>query len=84
MPSVDVLLFAKGDLRLALEATTAKKVAGRLKDWNSDALLAAPEADVVDDLIADGTVHCPQLLRAQAWMPPPSEATQTWIGLARD
>jgi hypothetical protein len=80
MPCVDdVLLFAKRGLGPVLGAT-AKKVADRLQRWDPDRLLAAPEADVVNDLVAEGTVRCPQLLRDEAWMPPPSEASQTWHG----
>jgi len=73
------VLFAKRGLGAVLEAT-AKKVADRLQTWDSDALLSAPEADIVEELVAEGTVRCPQLLRDEAWMPPPSEARQTWIG----
>jgi hypothetical protein len=76
----NVMLFAKPDLGSALEATT-KKVADRLQAWNPDALLAAPEADVIEELIGEGTVRCPELLRADAWMPPPSEAKQMWRGI---
>ncbi len=71
-------LFAKGDLRSALEATTRKTV-DRLNKWDPDALLNASEADVVEELTDEGSVHCPQLLRDQVWMPPPSEVMQTFM-----
>lgn len=82
--SVEQYLFAKDDLRSALAANVAK-VARRLQEWNHDALLNAPEADVADDLINEATVECPRLLRDEAWMPPPSEILQTvnqlgWTG----
>ena len=72
---METLLFAEGDLGSVLGAT-ARKPAERLGVWDADALLKAPEADVVEELIEEGTVRCPRLLRDEAWMPPPSETTQ--------
>jgi hypothetical protein len=72
---VETLLFAEGDLGSVLGAT-ARKPAERLGAWDADALLKAPEADVVEELIEEGTVRCPRLLRDEVWMPPPSETTQ--------
>jgi hypothetical protein len=72
---VETLLFAEGDLGSVLGAT-ARKPAERLGAWDADALLKAPEADVVEELIEEGMVRCPRLLRDEAWMPPPSETTQ--------
>lgn len=68
-------LFSEGDLGMSLQAA-ARKMAGRLETWDADALLKAPEADVIDELIEEGTGRCPRLLRDHAWMPPPSETTQ--------
>lgn len=50
-------------------------MAGRLETWDADALLKAPEADVIDELLEEGTAQCPRLLRDKAWMPPPSQTT---------
>ena len=72
---METLLFAEGDLGSVLGAT-ARKPAERLGAWDADALLKAPEADVIEELIEEGTVRCPRLLRDEAWMPPPSETTQ--------
>ncbi|MGB6161955.1 MAG: hypothetical protein WCF33_18260 [Pseudonocardiaceae bacterium] len=68
-------LFAKDDLGTALQAK-ARDVAKRMEQWDPNALLKAPEADVVDELIGVSTVKCPRLLRDQAWMPEPSEIAQ--------
>jgi len=68
-------LFAEGDLGGSLQAA-ARKVAERLQARDADALLKAPEADVIDELIEEGKALCPRLLRDKMWMPPPSEATQ--------
>jgi hypothetical protein len=72
---VGTFLFSEGDLGMSLLAA-ARKMAGRLETWDADALLKAPEADVIDELIEEGTGRCPRLLRDHAWMPPPSETTQ--------
>ena len=71
---METLLFAEGDLGSVLGATARRPQ--RLGVWDADALLKAPEADVVEELIEEGTVRCPRLLRDEAWMPPPSETTQ--------
>jgi hypothetical protein len=76
------LLFTRDDLRSALEGTTTKMV-DRLNNWDPDALLNAAEADVVEELIDDGSVQCPRLLRDQAWMPPPGEVVQTFMNFGR-
>lgn len=68
-------LFKEGDLGSSLHAS-ARKVAERLDAWDPDALLKAAEADVIDELIEQGTARCPRLLRDKVWMPPPSETTQ--------
>ncbi len=68
-------LFTQGDLAESLR-TAARKMAERLATWDADALLKAPEADVIDALVEEGTARCPRLLRDQAWMPPPTEITQ--------
>lgn len=68
-------LFSEGDLGMSLQAAT-HKMAGRLETWDADALLKAPEADVIDELIEECTGRCPRLLRDHAWMPPPLETTQ--------
>jgi hypothetical protein len=72
---VEIILFAEGNLGSVLRAT-ARKPAERLGTWDADALLKTPEADVVGELIEEGTVRCPRLLRDEVWMPPPSETTQ--------
>jgi hypothetical protein len=50
-------LFAENDLRLALEAT-ARKLHEELLGWNPDELLALPEADVVEHLVARSSAAC--------------------------
>jgi hypothetical protein len=72
---VETFLFKDGDLGTSLEVV-ARKVAERLEAWDADALLKAPEADVIDELIEEAAARCPRLLRDDAWMPPPSETTQ--------
>jgi len=72
---VGTFLFSEGDLGSSLQAA-ARKVAERLEAWDADALLKAPAADVIDELLEEGMARCPRLLRDQVWMPPPSEATQ--------
>jgi hypothetical protein len=68
-------LFTEGDLGTTLQAA-ARKVAERLQTWDADALLKAPEVDVIDQLVEEGKALCPRLLRDKVWMPPPSETTQ--------
>jgi hypothetical protein len=70
------LLFAKNDLRLALEAT-ARKLHDELLGWNPDELLALPEADVVEHLVVVHSVACPKLRRDEAYLLPVSEQVQT-------
>jgi hypothetical protein len=71
---VGALLFIEGDLGSSLQAAV-RKVAERLQTWDPDALLKAPEADVIDELLEEGMARCPHLLRDKAWMPSPSETT---------
>lgn len=81
---METLLFTKDDLASALHAT-ARKMSERLANWDHDALLTAPEADLVDELIEDGCVQCPQLMRDQAEMLPPIDGTmqfRTFNGVA--
>jgi len=73
---VDELLFSKNDLRLALEAT-AQGLRDELLGWDPDELLALPEADVVEHLVAAHSVECPRLRRDEAHLLPISEQTQT-------
>ena len=68
-------LFTEGDLGASLEIS-AREVAERLEAWDADALLKAPEADIVEKLIEEGMARCPRLLRDEAWMPQPEETTQ--------
>jgi len=72
---VGTFLFSEGDLGSSLQAA-ARKMAEQLEAWDADALLKAPEADVIDQLIEEGTARCPRLLRGNAWMPPPLETRQ--------
>ncbi len=58
MGTLDELLFAKNDLRLAPEAT-ARKLREDLPAWDPDELLALPETDVVEYLVAAHSVTCP-------------------------
>ena len=69
-------LFAENDLRLALEAT-AQNLRSELLGWNPDELLALPEADVVEHLVAAHSIACPRLRRDEAHLLPVSEQTQT-------
>src|SRR6266511_2018232 len=73
---MDELLFCKNDLRLGLEAT-ARKLRDDLLAWSPDELLALPEADVADHLVAAHSVACPSLRRDEAQILPISEQTQT-------
>ncbi len=73
---MDELLFSKNDLRLALEAT-AQGLRDELLGWDPDELLALPEADVVEHLVAAHSVECPRLRRDEAHLLPISEQTQT-------
>jgi hypothetical protein len=68
-------LFGQGSLETSLDVS-ARKVAAQLAMWDPDALLNAPEADVIEELVEEGMARCPRLLRHKAWMPPPSETTQ--------
>ena len=70
-------LFTQNDLRLALEAS-ARKLRDELLGWNPDELLALPEADVVEHLVAAHSVMCPRLRRDEAHLLPVSEQTQTF------
>ncbi len=74
---VDDRLFAKHDLRAGLEAT-ARKVSEDLDRWNPDELLALPESDVVDHLVAAHSVKCPRLRRDEAHLLPVAEEAQTF------
>lgn len=56
----------------------------QLEDWDADALLNAPEADVVEQLIDKGSVRCPRLLRDQCWMPEPGESVETINSFGRE
>jgi hypothetical protein len=69
-------LFAKGDLRLALEATVQKLHADLLA-WNPDELLTLPLADVVEYLVKTYSVACPKLRRDEAHLLPVTEQTVT-------
>jgi len=73
---VNDLLFAQNDLRAGLEAT-ARKLSEDLHGWNPDELLALPEADVVDHLVAAHSVECPRLRMDEAHLLPVSEEAQT-------
>jgi hypothetical protein len=73
---VDDRLFAKKDLRACLEAT-ARKLSEDLHGWKSGELLALPEADVVEHLVAAHSVECPRLRRDEAHLLPVSEEAQT-------
>lgn len=70
------LLFAKQDLSSALAATTHTMIKA-LEDWNPDALLNTPEADVMEQLLDKGCVACPRLLGDQSWMTEPTEEALT-------
>jgi len=70
-------LFTQNDLRLSLEAS-ARKLRDELLGWNPDELLALPEADVVEHLVAAHSVMCPRLRRDEAHLLPVSEQTQTY------
>ncbi len=50
------LLFTDGDLGASLQAA-ARKWAERLQTWDADALLKAPEADVIDELLEEGVAQ---------------------------
>lgn len=65
-------LFSEGNLGASLQAA-ARKAAERLQTWDTDALLKAPEADAIDELVEEAIACCPRLLRDKVWMPPPSE-----------
>src|SRR6266566_859815 len=69
-------LFAKGDLRLALEATVQKLHADLLA-WNPDELLTLPLADVVEYLVKTYSVACPKLRRDEVHLLPVTEQTVT-------
>jgi hypothetical protein len=72
---MDEVLFARNDLRAGLEAT-ARKLLEELHGWDPEVLLALPEADVVDHLLAAHSVQCPRLHRDQAHLLPVSEEAQ--------
>jgi hypothetical protein len=69
-------LFAKIDLRLALEAAV-QELHSELLHWNPDELLALPSADVVEHLVKKHSVTCPKLRRDEAHLLPVSEQTLT-------
>lgn len=71
------VLFSKSDLHARLD-TRWRTIVSRLEEWDPNALLSAPEADVVATLIEIGTVQCPKLLRDRFWLDEPSEAVQTF------
>jgi hypothetical protein len=77
------LLFTKEDLRATLDTTTRKMVT-RLEKWDPDTLLNTPEHDIVEELVDEGSVQCPRLLRDRAWMPEPSEVVQTFMDFGRE
>ncbi|ROO52202.1 hypothetical protein EDC02_7109 [Micromonospora sp. Llam0] len=70
-----IVLFTNEALGLTLCETTRRMV-DRLERWDPEALLKAPEADVVAELIKEGTTACPRLRHDDAWMPDPSEVVQ--------
>lgn len=73
---MDDLLFAENDLRMGLEATI-RKLPEDLNHWSPDELLALPEADVVNHLVAAHSVECPRLRRDEAQLLPVAEEAQT-------
>ncbi|GAB3910302.1 hypothetical protein GCM10027612_87850 [Microbispora bryophytorum subsp. camponoti] len=72
MGGVTEVLFRQYDLHQILRATSAK-VEGLVAQWGADAFLKASEHDLIDKLVEEGSVRCPQLLRDQAWMPEMAE-----------
>jgi hypothetical protein len=59
-------LFTQNDLRLALEAS-ARNLRDELLGWNPDELLALPEADVVEHLVAAHSVTKPFISKLTLW-----------------
>ncbi|MEV6980901.1 hypothetical protein AB0M95_06520 [Sphaerisporangium sp. NPDC051017] len=68
-------LFLKHQLRAHL-AMVIRDMKNLLHKWDQEALLRAPEHDVIETLIKLGTVDCPRLLRHEAWMLEPTETIQ--------
>jgi hypothetical protein len=71
------LLFTEGALDESLKATQTA-MERHLIDWDPNALLNAPVADVVVDLIDRGSVRCPDLLVDEASMEEPTETLQQY------
>lgn len=67
-----LLLFAEDSLASDLHSRF-QRVAERLVRWDPDALLNAPEADIVDELLDEAMVQCPSVARDRIWMPQASE-----------
>jgi hypothetical protein len=71
-----IQLFGRGSLMdysnllsNALDAT-ARGVAERLQNWDTDDLLNASTETVIAQLVAKGSVQCPRLLTDQVWQQP--------------
>jgi hypothetical protein len=71
-----IQLFGRGSLMdysnllsTGLDAT-ARDVAQRLQNWNTDGLLNTPAETVVAQLVEKGSVRCPRLLTDQVWQQP--------------
>lgn len=75
---MSVRLFASGYLDQALSATL-DKARRRLADWDPDTLLKTPEHDVIETLVDEASVQCPQLLRDQVEMLEPAEAVRPFV-----
>jgi len=77
----NVVLFSGGptwDMTRNLASAlgeTARKVADRLQSWDPDSLLNTPVDDVIDCLINEGSVRCPQLYTEGNFLLEPSEVT---------
>jgi len=84
-------LFALGSMRdssASLSGLLGRKgsaVAEHLRDWDPDDLLNTPAQDVIDQLVAIGTVNCPRLLADEEHIHllEPTEITQEYIEFDR-
>ncbi|MGW4412011.1 hypothetical protein ACWEJ6_48960 [Nonomuraea sp. NPDC004702] len=68
-------LFLKHQIRAHM-AMVIRDMTTLLHKWDQEALLRAPEHDVIETLIRFGTLDCPRLLRHEAWMLEPAETIQ--------
>lgn len=62
------VLFKQYDLHQTLRATS-EKIKGLVARRDADAFLKASEHDLIAELVEEGSLRCPRLLRDQAWMP---------------